>query len=283
MTSRLFVLLIATFLFTPYAQADENPLKIETTGMFIPKSDIHSQPGHIAMGKANIRIKKRFMVANDLTLDVAIGGNHYLIDDKSPMDLPDSFKSRGLHLATLLPLDEVFSIGVGINPSFQTAGTMDFSTNGFRLRSHLYLNIKQDETLTIKLGATYRQDYEAQVFPYIGLAYQATDKLAFLINSDESSIASRINYALTDANTVFTRADYELDEFVINRGARKNTVIRYQDIVVGVGLEHRFCKYFTATINGGGVLNRKIDYTNGDGKILPKTSPYVGIDARVSF
>jgi len=188
--------------------AEENRITVDSKIRYISSSDVETADGDISVVKAHIGIKGQWDITPDVLIKAAIGANHYVIDSDVPVVIPDAFKSRGFHLSTELPFsffdNDSYLLGLGVNPSFQTARGIDFDPSGFRMRGHAYLGYKGVENLLIKTGATYRAEYQQDVFPYIGLNYKFNEKLSESIDSSESDITSRLNYTLFLKKIIFS-------------------------------------------------------------------------------
>jgi len=268
--------------------AEEKPFEVVFTSKLTPFADIKSKSGDFEFFEVDIRIKKDFTIFDDIPLETSIGGNHYITeDDDTTVSFPHGFKSRGLHLTTSLPLnfvnDERWRLGIGINPSFQTANGVNFASNGFRMRTNAFLIFKENENFIVKGGITFRSEYDSDYIPYIGLVYNPDNPWSLNITSSESEIESQLNFKIDDVNTVFLELAYEIDEFEISKSGDKGRVFEFTDKTIGVGFKHIFNEHFQATIHGGGVLQRKLEYLDGVGKTALEPAPYGGFDIAVSF
>ena len=226
--------------------ADDTHFHVNVWGKYIASSDVKDQPGDIDVAKVNVRIISNFHL-NTIPVNMSVGGNHYLLSNKGPVEIPHSLKSRGLHIDTMFPLQSAqgpFYLGVLLNPSCQSGNTVSFMAESFRMRGGPYLAFKKSETFMLKAGAIYRSHYDSNVFPYVGLDYQITDRLQLDISSTESSLTPVLSYSLTKASTVFLEYEYELDEFKVDGGTHDEQDIQFTDQAFGVGLKHTFNKHF---------------------------------------
>jgi len=187
----------------------EEKIQIDVKTKFAPSADVESRSGEVRVFETHIRISTHFVAFDEIPIKASIGGNHYFISDDLSFKFPASLKSRGLHVDAHIPLpieeEGQYFFGFGINPTFQTAKGANFDPSGFRIRTRAYLVYKGSEDLILEGGATYRSEYDWEIFPYLGLHYQFNDEILFQINSTETEIMSKINYQWDEKKHLFRR------------------------------------------------------------------------------
>lgn len=265
--------------------AEENPFSVNLKANYIFESDIQSQPGEVSEYGFFIRLGYHRAIADNIPLDIKIGGDHYFFDENTPIDFPGKAKYRGMWIKSELPVygvnDDQYLIGLELNPAYSNAKGTAFDTDAFRFNFSPVLIFRRGEESRFEFvaGARVRPEYDKPVLPIIGFNYQATDKLFFNLVSDEPNVS----YKLTDQTKVFWGVDYLLEEFEVTTGSLDGSIIEYQNFTTGVGLEHKFNEHFMVRGDVGGTFDRIIKFQDGSGKIVPEAGISFNLNLNARF
>lgn len=249
----------------------------------MPSSDIESQDGDIDIVETAFGWEYEFKAFDKMPVELSIDAGVINLDnDGISVELPAHLKSRSLGLGVKLPApfldEEHFFTGWEIYPTMNTEGDT-FDGGAFRMPMRAYLIYRRDENFILIGGVTVRPDYDTTVLPVLGLIYKPNDRLSFNLASDDPHIA----YELTDKARLRWDFDYTFEEYEVNRGDSEDVVLKFQDASTGIGIECDYMEYVKAGISVGYVFNRRLEYEDGEGKVLPEGDVYVRAQIMANF
>ena len=257
-----------------------NEVKLKSRNIF--SSDVDVQNGKIKIYESEFEFDREWKMADQLPVDFSLNAGHIGIDHDLALELPAHLESRSVGIGTKVPaplLDhEHYFIGVDVYPTLNTDDG-DWKSGAFRIPFRAYLIYKRDENFIIVAGLKVRPQYDAVVIPVIGFIYKPDGRLSFNIASSDPNIS----YQLTDKTNVIWEFNFTSEEYEVTRGAQNGVVLKYQETSMGFGVEHRFTKNIKANASVGGVFNRRLEYKDGQGKVVPDSGVYAGAKINVDF
>ncbi len=272
-------------LFTPadFCFADENPFYVKFNGRYSPSVDVKDQDGEIEYSKISLRLGFHKTLDNGLPFYVNIGPDHYIFKESDINILPPDAKSRGLRLGTEFHLpfveDDRYSLGIELNPTFQSAKEVGFDGDAFRFNFSTFIKFRTENDFVWVLGANIRPQYDMVALPIVGFNYRVNDKLSFNLVSD----APNISYEVTEKTKLLWEFDYTFDEFEQVGGGRDGSILQVQDFATGLGIEHKFNDHISSSVGMGGDFDRIIKYQDENGKVVPENGVYFKVKVNASF
>ncbi|MDO8580779.1 MAG: DUF6268 family outer membrane beta-barrel protein, partial [Candidatus Omnitrophota bacterium] len=207
---------------------------------------------------------------------------HTDIDESTGVDLPSALVEKKIGIGTKFPVPFVDSdryfMGVDVFPSINT-DDYDGSSSAFRIPFRTYLIYKESDDFLVVAGVWIRPGYKDEVLPLLGFNYKANDRLSFNIASDDPNIT----YKLNEKTSALLEFDYKNEEYEATEAANEGKVIRNKYYTMGVGLKHQFCENFSASASVGGAFNRKIEFVDDSGKIVPENGIYASLSMNARF
>lgn len=245
-------------------------------------SGIKAADSQIDITSTQFSLQYNFKVAGQLPAGIFLDIGHKDINTDSPVDLPSHLEARRLKLAVKFPApfvsDERFFMGIDISPTFNT-DSWDWKSGALRIPFRGYVIFKESDDFILVGGVTVRPGYEREVIPLIGLIYRPNDRLSFNLASDDPNISCKLN----DATLLRWEFQYAFDEYEVTRGAQEGVVLQYQEISSGFGIEHQFNGTFKGTVSAGAVFNRRLEYKDDVGKVVPDAGFYTSLQLKATF
>jgi hypothetical protein len=248
----------------------------------ISSSDVDATSGDITVTETNFSTTHAFKAFGELPVEYSLNVGHIDINDDVPVDLPSHLESRSLGVGVKFPApfieDDRYFMGLDIYPTFNTDG-YTWNSGAFRIPFRTYLIYKESEEFILVGGVSVRPDYDVEAVPILGLIYKPNERLSFNFASDDPNIAYKFN----EATTAVWEFNFTLEEYEVTRESQDGVVLKYQDVSTGIGLQHKFNENLQASISVGGVFNRRLEYKDDVGKVVPDASVYTEFKLTASF
>lgn len=277
------VALVVVFVFPVSAQEEqEEAFNVKVISRYIPESDVNAMSGDIQITDSRLNFSYGKTLQNLLPLTFSFNTRHIDINENLSEELPSHLEGRQFGFGTKFPMpfvdSDVYFVGVDVYPSLYT-DDWEWEDSAFRMPFRTYGIYKPHDNFVLVAGVTVRIDYDNEVLPLVGVIYKPNDRLTFNLASDEP----KISYQLSDSLTAFAEMDYVLDEYEVTRNSQKGVVLKYRELSTGAGLQYTPNRTLEASLSAGGVLNRRLEYRDGVGKIEPDAAPYVKARLAVKF
>ncbi|OGX19404.1 MAG: hypothetical protein A2Y04_00425 [Omnitrophica WOR_2 bacterium GWC2_45_7] len=245
-------------------------------------SDIDATASDISMTETEFKYAHEFKAGGVLPIEYSFHFGHIDIEDDDPLDLPSHLESRSLGLGVKLPaplLDQdKFFVGLDIFPTLNT-DAWRWESSAFRLPFRSYLIYKESDDFILVGGVSVRPEYDTTVLPVLGVIYKPNDRLSFNLASENPNITYKFN----DTTNLIWEFDYKLDEYEVRRSGQQGVVLEYRETSAGFGVEHAFNENVSGLLTVGGVFNRRLEYKDDVGKVIPDSGFYVNAKFTASF
>ena len=256
-----------------YADDSQSRHTATLKSRYITPSDVHASSGDVAINESEFKYEYEFKAFGELPINFSLDVKHTGIDDEVVTELPTRLEHRGLGLGAKFPIPfvdaENYYMGFDIFPSFNTDDG-DLNSSAFRIPFRTYLIYKPREEFILVAGISVRPEYDTTVLPVLGLIYKLNDRLSFNLASDDPNI----DYKLTSKTSVFIEFGYANDEYEVTKGGQRGIVLKYQELSSGVGVRRQLNEHIKATVSVGGVFNRRLEYEEDTGKVVPEPAIY---------
>jgi len=269
-----------------YSAGSSGPLTVTQKTDYVFKTGVQSQDGHFFIGKTGLNLKKQYRLDNGLPLEFAVSLDHYVLQDRTTVDLPASLQSKGLSVGTKFPMpfvaDDRIFLGLDAGPYFQTAKDHDFSSDAFRFKSRIYgiYKDKDNDQLIFAAGIMADSGYEDRVVtPFAGFTYIVNDRWSLNFLSNEPAVIYRMN----DRMTWKGMFSIWRDEFEVVSGARKGDIVKMSEFHAGIGMEYQVSSGVSFQVSGGWAFNRKYEYLKNGGKVIPDDGFFLGYCLKAKF
>lgn len=141
----------------------------------------------------------------------------------------------------------------------------------------------KDLSVDVGLAVLSRLEDDPWIWPFLGLKWQATDRLSF--EARGTSIEGRL--ALDEAWSLFGRAQYQLRQFRLNDdNPLPSGVFRDEEIRAGLGVSRRAGDGFEVELFGGVNLWRELSTLDRDGALQSELevdpAPFVAFSLKLS-
>ena len=264
------------------AADDENPFSVALSSKQIFESDVNIQSGEISISDTRFSFMHEFKLDNDLPIEWGINYKHLEIDENTATEIPSHLEGVQGKVGTKFPMPFVDSremfMGVDVMPSMYTDDG-SWTTSAFRMPFRVYGIYKESDELIFVAGVSIRPDFDQSVLPVIGLIYKPNDELAFNLASDNPTIT----YKVDDAKTVFLELDFTNDEYEVTQNGAKGRILKNRDFSTGAGLNYQITDLLKASVSGGVVFARRLQYEDPIGKLEPDAAGYVKAKVELSF
>jgi hypothetical protein len=261
-------------------EEEEEPFHVKAISRYVTEADVNDMPGDIQITDSRLNMSYGKTLQNLLPLLFSLNLRHIDINENLTTDLPSHLEGRQLGLGTKFPMpfvdSDVYFMGIDVFPSLYT-DDWKWEDSAFRMPFRTYGIYKPNDNFVLVAGVTVRIDYDDEVLPLIGVIYKPNDRLTLNLATDEPNIS----YKLSRSLTAFAEVDYVLDEYEVTRNGQEGVVLKYREFSTGAGFQYAPNRFLEASISAGGVINRRLEYEDGIGKIEPDAAPYV--KARMAF
>jgi hypothetical protein len=248
------------------------------------KKGIRAQEGNFSISKTGLRVNNTYTFENGLPLEYSLTFDHYKLNDSSVVKLPSSLQSKGMNLGTKIPMPflpkgRVF-LGIDAGTSLQTANDHGFYSDSLRFNSRLTGIYRRGQDLIMAAGVMIRSGYDSRpVIPFIGFRYMLNERWTINALSMEPSVV----YRLTDKTALKWLFSGYRDEFEVNGGTRDGQIVTISEFHAGISIEHDVTEDMRFQVSSGWAFNRKYEYSNNGGKIVPDDGILIGWSLKAAF
>lgn len=259
----------------------KNPRSIETSLKYSPRSSASAQEGGIGLIESNTGFEYKFALSGKQPVTISFQHRYIDIDNSTQVSLPDRLVGFDLGIETMYQLNNFSEtyLSLGVSPSFYS-DDWDLHAFKFRIPTHCYFIRRPDKKTTLIAGIMVDSDFDYYVFPVLGLIYEPTEKLTFVLIPDKPSI----NYSISDKLSVFVEGNIDLDqEFKVSQD-HGHAILRYEELKAGAGVSFAFNDHFLASLSAGGVFKRRFQYKDSQfGKVCLKDGLYSEFKLQLEF
>jgi|GEM_PF-1595623 hypothetical protein len=237
----------------------------EASVTFIPSVKSKDNNSHIEIIESEFDYSCEYKLFEQIPVTFSLASEYIGLNENAQIDLPSHLTGLSAGVDVILPFFNIEKtyINLGVSPSMYR-DDWSFETSSFRIPATTFLIYKPDDKWVFIAGLAFLPDYKDQFFPAAGFVYKPNEKWIFNITTDDPSIA----YSPNEKLTIFTQMELPLGaEYEVTRGDLENTVLIYNDMRLGCGINYKINKFMSVSVSGGGVFDRYIKYRKVDEKI----------------
>jgi hypothetical protein len=204
-------------------------------------------------------------------IEFSLSHEYVSIKNTTPVQLPAHLVGLSTNIEATLPFfnfDKMY-FRFGASPSYYGDNWTMYSTR-FRMPSRYFAIYQPNEKWLFVAGLAVFPDESSLLLPIAGFAYTPNEKWAFNFIPKRPNITYNVNKRLH----LYLEGEMTDDEYVVTKDERKHTVLNYQEMHVGTGLEYDFNKYITCALTAGYMFNRRLQYRDSLGKVSIDSCPY---------
>lgn len=275
---RLFFFTAAiTLLFAPRINAET---RVDSYFRYLPSRKADAMAGKVKILEAGSGYSRDTKVFNKLPLVFSLENKYIGIENSTAVELPAHLVKLAADLETTLPFFKASNtyIRFGISPSFY-GDDWDFSSSSFRLPLRAFIIYQASPKWTYICGIALYPEFQHEVLPILGFIYKPSEKLTF----DITPRRPNITYSFNDRTALFLEGGSSFDEYEVTKDNLKNVVLRYREIRLAAGIDHKFNKFIRGYVSLGASFNRYLSYKDSLGKVGIENGLYTQARLEIKF
>lgn len=284
----LFLIAMALLFFLPSRltaetkeeSKDKTLHTIDSYVRYMPSRHLDGASGKVAIIESGAEYGYEFKAFDKLPVKLSIDSNYIGIKKtEDTLELPAHLVGVSFDAETTLPFFNFNKtyLRIGISPSF-LGDDWDLDSSDFRIPSRYFLIYQPNEKWTFLSGIAYYPDFTYNFLPILGFIYKPNDKLTFNITPKRPNIT----YAFNNRISLFGEGGTSFDEFTVTRDNIKNISLLYRETHLGAGIKIKLNRYIQASLSGGGVFNRYLQYADSQGKVDIKNGAYTELRVEIT-
>lgn len=274
MKTRSFVfgaLLVSPLLCTLSAHAQEQApaisysteLSVSTTGDFAMEHE-GSDLGDLSVTTAGIEATASFGSPAQVSHTFGLGYEGIFLDleNDALLPLPDQLNSFSLKYSALYSLDQEWMLTGGVFGMWNGSGT-SFDSDGFGVGVWLGAIYSVNDQLSVFFGGAYNSLEEHHFMPGAGIRWTINEAWELSLGYPETALTYHLNEVTSFALVLDGKMEtYYVQAEDLNTAANLmgDTKLEYEDIRVGLKVEHEFTEQVAAFAKVGYLIEAKADY-----------------------